>query len=87
MAFRGRPLQILVDTGLVDAKGQVGFSIDEALYDNMKRASAFRAIGTYARMTADGQMTYHRKRITQCTVDISAIPNRGWTDCFRLRSS
>jgi hypothetical protein len=50
----GLPLQVLVDTGLVDAKGQVGFSIDETLYDSMKQTGVFRSHQTYARMAATG---------------------------------
>jgi hypothetical protein len=53
----GHPLQVFIDTGLIDARGQVGFSIDEALYDNMKQAGGFTSHQMHARLTADGQIS------------------------------
>jgi hypothetical protein len=52
----GHSLQVLVDTGMIDAKGQVGFSIDEALYDSIKAARGFAAHQIHARFTAEGQI-------------------------------
>jgi DNA-binding GntR family transcriptional regulator len=52
----GRPLQVLVDSGLIDGKGQVGFSVDESLYDDIKQASGFMSHQKHARLTADGQI-------------------------------
>jgi hypothetical protein len=49
-------LKVLVDTGLIDSRGQVGFSVDPALYDQIKLASEFRTHHMHARLTADGQV-------------------------------
>lgn len=53
----GRPLEVLIDTGMIDAKGQVGFSVEETLYDAIKVAGGFAAHQIHLRMTADGQIT------------------------------
>jgi hypothetical protein len=53
----GRPLQVLIDTGFIDPRGQVGFSVDESLYDNIKQSGGFRSHQAYSRVTADGQMS------------------------------
>jgi hypothetical protein len=57
VSLGGRPLEVLVDTGLIDAKGQVGFSIELALYDSIKNAGGFAHHQMHARLTADGQIT------------------------------
>jgi hypothetical protein len=57
VSLGGRPLPVLVDSGLVDAKGQVGFSIDEVLYDGIKKVGGFSSHQMHARLTADGQIT------------------------------
>lgn len=57
VALGGTPLDVLIDTGLIDAKGQVGFSVDNALYDSIKKAGGFSAHQMHARLTADGQVT------------------------------
>src|SRR5262245_33314335 len=53
----GRPLQVLIDTGLIDRQGQIGFSIDEALYDSIKQGGGFTNHQMHARLTADGQIS------------------------------
>ena len=49
-------LQVLVDTGLIDARGQVGFSVDESLYDHLKQAGEFHSHQMHARLNANGQI-------------------------------
>ena len=53
----GHALPVLIDTGMIDAKGQVGFSIDEVLYDAIKKAGGFTSHQMHARLTANGQIT------------------------------
>jgi len=48
------PLQVLIDSGLIDSRGQVGFSIDASLYDRIKRAGEFHSYQTHTRLNADG---------------------------------
>jgi hypothetical protein len=48
---------VLIDSGLIDARGQVGFSVDEALYDIIKQAGGFTNHQLHARLTADGQIS------------------------------
>ncbi len=50
-------LKVLIDTGLVDARGQVGFSVDESLYDQIKQAGGFQKHQIHSRLTADGQIS------------------------------
>jgi hypothetical protein len=57
VSLGGQPLQVFVDTGLVDAKGQVGFSVEETLYDSIKKAGGFRSHQMHARLTADGNIS------------------------------
>jgi hypothetical protein len=52
----GQPLKVLIDTGLLDAREQVGFSIEQALYDRIKQAGQFHAHLMHARQSADGQI-------------------------------
>jgi hypothetical protein len=37
VSLGGRPVQTLIDTGLIDPRGHVGFSIEESLYDSIKQ--------------------------------------------------
>src|SRR5207253_46811 len=53
----GRPLKVLIDTGLLDARGQVGFSVEPALYDDIKRAGGFQAHQIHTRLDANGQIS------------------------------
>src|SRR5437868_1739898 len=57
VSLGGRPLQVLIDSGLIDGKGQVGYSVDEALYDNIKQAGGFANHQQHARLTTDGQIS------------------------------
>jgi len=50
----GRILKVLIDTGLVDARGQVGFSVHESLYDQIKQAGGFTSHQMHSRLTAAG---------------------------------
>jgi hypothetical protein len=52
----GRPLIVLIDTGLIDARGQVGFSVQESLYDQIKQAGGLTAHQMHSRLTAGGQI-------------------------------
>jgi hypothetical protein len=54
----GHAIQVLIDTGLIDARGQVGFSVGPKLYDQIKQAGGFRNHQMHARLTADGQVTH-----------------------------
>lgn len=54
VALAGQRLQVLVDTGLLDVRGQVGFSIDASEYDAFKKAGHFRRHQLHTRMMADG---------------------------------
>jgi hypothetical protein len=53
----GRPLQVLVDSGLIDARGQVGFSVDASLYDRIKQSGGFHNHQMHTRLTADGKIS------------------------------
>jgi hypothetical protein len=53
----GQPLQVLVDTGLLDARQQVGFSVEQPLYDQLKQAGRFQTHQMHTRLTADGQVS------------------------------
>jgi len=57
VSLGGHALEVLVDSGLIDARGQVGFSIDESLYDQIKSAGGFGKHQTHMRLTADGQIS------------------------------
>jgi len=54
----GRPLQVLIDSGLIDARGQVGFSIASSLYDKIKQSGGFGNHQMHTRLTADGQISH-----------------------------
>jgi hypothetical protein len=53
----GHPAQVLIDTGLIDARGQVGFSVEPTIYDQIKQSGGFRNHQMHARLTADGQIS------------------------------
>jgi hypothetical protein len=53
----GRPFETLIDSGLIDAAGVIGFSIDALAYDSMKKAGVFSDIQFNPRMTADGKIS------------------------------
>jgi hypothetical protein len=57
VSLGGHAVQVLVDTGLIDGKGRVGFSIEESLYDAIKRAKGFQKHQQHARLTADGRIS------------------------------
>jgi hypothetical protein len=57
VSLGGHHLQVLIDTGFIDPRGQVGFSVDESLYDSIKQSGGFRNYQAYSRVTADGQMS------------------------------
>jgi hypothetical protein len=52
----GQPFEVLIDTGLIDAAGVIGFSIDASAYDSIKKAGGFSDIQFNPRMTADGNI-------------------------------
>lgn len=47
----GHPLQVLIDSGLIDAHGQVGFSINPSTYDRIKQSSGFLNRLMHTRLT------------------------------------
>src|SRR5262249_16531059 len=53
----GQAFQVLIDTGLIDARGQIGFSVDESVYDSIKSAGGFQNHQLHTRLTADGQVS------------------------------
>jgi hypothetical protein len=53
----GRSLQVLIDTGLIDSQGEVGFSVEPSLYDRIKRSGGFRNHRMHIRLTASGQVS------------------------------
>jgi len=57
VSLGGHALQVLIDSGLIDRRGQVGFSIDQALYDGFKQAGRFANHQMHARLTANGQIS------------------------------
>lgn len=57
VSLGGHPLKVLVDSGLIDSRGQVGFSVEEALYDRLKHSGGFKNHQLHARLTATGQIT------------------------------
>ena len=56
VVLEGQPVQVLIDSGLVDARGQVGFSIDLSLYDSFRKAGRLRKPKLHTRLTADGNL-------------------------------
>jgi hypothetical protein len=54
VALAGKPFNVLVDSGLIDAKGQVGFSIDSTDYDALSNAGQLVKRKLHTRMMADG---------------------------------
>src|SRR5437868_552154 len=52
----GHPLEVLIDTGLIDGRGQVGFSVEESLYDGIKQAGGFQNHQMHTRLMANGQI-------------------------------
>ena len=54
----GLPITVLVDSGLIDSNGQVGFSIVPSLYDQIKRSGGFQHHQTHSRLTADGTISH-----------------------------
>src|SRR5262249_21670481 len=70
----GRPLQVLIDSGLIDGRGQVGFSIDEALYDNIKQAGGFANHQMHARLYFARPRMRHRCAVGICAV--ARVPDR-----------
>lgn len=52
-----QPIQVLIDSGLIDGRGHVGFSIDENLYDKIKQAGGFVTHQMHSRLTANGQIS------------------------------
>jgi hypothetical protein len=52
----GRPFNVLIDTGLIDRLGEVGFSIEASDYDAIKKAGGFRKHQIHSRMMADGTL-------------------------------
>src|SRR5437762_6357236 len=57
VSLGGRQLSVLVDTGLIDARGQVGFSLDKSVYDAIKQSGGFQTHQIHSRLTADGQIS------------------------------
>ncbi len=51
-----RELSVMVDLGLVDPKGRVGFSVDAPLYDTLKRAGVFSQFLMHSRLDASGHI-------------------------------
>jgi hypothetical protein len=56
VALNGQRLEVLVDTGLLDALGQVGFSVDAATYDSFKHLGRFHSFQVHRRLSADGTL-------------------------------
>jgi hypothetical protein len=54
----GQPFTVLVDSGLIDRVGEVGFSIESSDYDAIKKAGGFRQHQIQPRMTADGKISF-----------------------------
>src|SRR5947208_2647337 len=50
----GQPFDVLIDTGLIDRLGEVGFSIEPSDYDASKKVGGFRQHKDRARVLADG---------------------------------
>jgi len=57
VSLGGQHFSVLIDTGLIDSRGQVGFSIDPTLYDRIKQAGGFRSHQSHSRLTASGQIS------------------------------
>ena len=57
IALGSRHFSLMIDIGLVDAKYQVGFSIDPRLYDVLKRAGEFSAFSTHSQVDASGRVS------------------------------
>jgi hypothetical protein len=52
----GSAMEFLIDTGLIDSHGVVGFSIDAAEYDRVKNAGGFSDHQKHIRLMANGQI-------------------------------
>jgi hypothetical protein len=57
VALGGLRLLVLIDTGLIDSRGQIGFSVGPARYEQIKLAGGFQSHQTHMRLTADGQVS------------------------------
>jgi hypothetical protein len=51
-----QPLSVMVDVGLVDAQGRVGFEVDPAVYDHLKGTGHLSAFRQRTRRDASGRL-------------------------------
>jgi hypothetical protein len=56
VSLGGLAVQVLVDTGLLDALGEVGFSVEPLLCDSIDRPGGFQSHQTHLRLVANGQI-------------------------------
>jgi hypothetical protein len=49
------PIRLMLDTGLVDPRGQVGFEIEPQLYDSLERSNQLVAAGLRKRRDSSGR--------------------------------
>jgi hypothetical protein len=85
----GRTVKVLIDTGLIDARGQVGFSVEESLYDQIKQAGGFSAHQMHSRLTAAGQISLTESGLleSQLVVPATGTPVGPSVDTFVFRGT
>jgi len=57
VALGSLEISLMIDLGLVDARQQVGFSIEPGLYDQLKLAGDLAQFQMHARLDASGQIS------------------------------
>jgi hypothetical protein len=57
IALGSRHFSLMIDTGLVDPKHQVGFSIEPGLYDLLKKAGQFSGFAVHSQVDASGRVS------------------------------
>jgi hypothetical protein len=57
VTIAGRELRVMIDLGLVDPSGLVGFELEPAVYNGMKRADRLTRFSFRFRRDASGQVT------------------------------
>ncbi len=57
VAIGGRPVRVMIDLGLVDPSGRVGFELEPAFYDDLKRSGLLSKFQFRFRRNANGEIT------------------------------
>jgi hypothetical protein len=57
VAIGGRPVRVMIDLGLVDPSNRVGFELEPAFYDELKRSGLLSRFQFRYRRDANGEIT------------------------------